>query len=151
MSLTNAFYNRLLNPLVRGVLRSPLHRAASGTTAILHFTGRKSGRPLNTPLSYARDGNTVRFLSSTNTGWWKNFRDGPSPVQVEIARETFSGTARLLEGDSQQLREGVRRFLTALPRDAVIYGIRLDRDKQPTEASLTKAAPRLVLVEVTLD
>ena len=150
MSLSNAFYNHLLNPLMRGLLRSPLHGAMSGNIAILHFTGRKSGRALNTPLSYVRDGDTVLFLSSQNTSWWKNFRDGPAQVQVELARQQREGTATLLEGDSEVLRDRVRQFLKALPRDAVVYGVKLGSDKRPVESSLASAAPNLVIVEVAL-
>lgn len=151
MSLTNAFYNRLMNPLMRGLLRSPLHGIASRSIAILHFTGRKSGRALNTPLSYVREGDRVLFLSSTNTHWWKNFRDAEAAVEVEIAGARHAGMAKLLEGDSEPLRDGVRLFLSALPRDAMVYGIKLDRQKQPVESSLAAAAPRLVLVDVRLD
>jgi hypothetical protein len=45
----------------------------------------------------------------------------------------------------------VRRYLTALPRDAKVYGIKLDESRRPVEESLAKAAPELVLVEVELD
>jgi hypothetical protein len=150
MSLSNAIFNRLLNPVVRRLLRSRLHGLASGNVAILHYTGRKSGRALDTPLSYARDGDVVRVMSSQNTNWWKNFRGRPAPVEVEIGGERYGGTATLYEGDSEPLRAGVRKFLTALPRDAVVYGIKLDRDKQPTSTSLDAQAPRLVLVEIQL-
>ena len=151
MSLSNAFFNCMVNPVMRLVLRSPLHRIASRDIAILHYTGRKSGRDLNTPLSYVREEGAILFLSSTNTNWWKNFRDGAAPVSVEVAGENMPGSARLLEGDSEELRDGVRRFLTALPRDAAVYGVKLDKSKHPLESSLADAAPRLVLVEVTLD
>ena len=151
MSLSGTFYNCFLNPVMRRLLRSPLHGLVSRDIAILHFTGRKSGRALNTPLSYVREGGTVLFLSSRNTGWWKNFRDGESPVEVEIGRVRHPGTAVLMEGDSEALRDGVRRFLSALPRDAIVYGIKLDKSKRPTESSLAKAAHRLVVVEVALD
>ncbi len=151
MSITNTFYNCFVNPLMRGVLRSRLHGMASKSIAILHFTGRKSGRALNTPLSYVREGGSVYFLSSMNTNWWKNFRGGEYPAEVEIAGERLAGTASLLEGDSEALRDGVRRFLVALPRDAMVYGIKLDKDKQPVEESLAAAASNLVLVEVRLD
>ena len=90
------------------------------------------------------------FLSSQNTSWWKNFRDGPAEVAVEIARQRRPGTATLLEGDSEPLRDRVRQFLIALPRDAVVYGVKLDRNKQPVESSLEQAAPNLILVEVDL-
>lgn len=150
MSLDKAFYNYLLNPVMRRLLKSPLHRLASGNIAVLHFRGRKSGRDLNTPLSYARDGDLVRLLSSQNTRWWKNFRGSPQPVEIDIAGERHQGKAILYEGDSEALRRGVARFIAAVPRDALVYGLKLDRQKRPTERSLAANAHRLILVEVTL-
>lgn len=43
------------------------------------------------------------------------------------------------------------RHLRSLPRDARVYGIKLDQDRAPIEASLAKAAPTLVVVQVTLE
>lgn len=151
MSIQNTFYRYMVNPVMRGLLHSPVHGIISQNIGILHFTGRKSGRALSTPLSFTREGNLVRLLSNQNTRWWHNFRGSDAPVQVELARETYPGTARLFEGDSAELREGVVKFLTALPRDAAIYGIKLDKNKVPVEASLAAAAPQLILVEITLD
>ena len=59
MSTEILFYRYLLNPAMRGLLRSPMHGLASGNIAILHFKGRKSGRWLKTPLSYMREGTMV--------------------------------------------------------------------------------------------
>ena len=142
---------RVLNPVVKTVLRSPLHRVASGTIALLHFRGHKSDREFVTPLSYVREDQTVWFLSAHSTNWWKNFRQGDVPVSIEIAKETLSGTARLWDGDTDELREHARSYLCALPRDAKVYGIKLDKNKVPIEASLAKAAPTLVMVQVALD
>jgi deazaflavin-dependent oxidoreductase (nitroreductase family) len=140
-----------LNPPVRALLRSPIHALASRSLAILNYRGRKSGRAFSTPLSFVRDGALVRLLSSHNTTWWKNFRAGPTPVEIEIARKTFTGTARLFDSDSEMLRGGVRAFLTALPRDAGIYGIGLDKDRKPRESEIEKAAHHVILVEIELD
>ena len=41
--------NRVVNPLVRGVLRSPAHRVLSGRLALLTVTGRRSGRTFRSP------------------------------------------------------------------------------------------------------
>ncbi|MEP1472323.1 MAG: nitroreductase/quinone reductase family protein [Halieaceae bacterium] len=150
MTIETTFYKYLVNPVMRGLLKSPAHGLLSHNIGILHFTGRKSGRKLSTPLSYTREGNLVRLLSSQNTRWWHNFRDSNPEVGMEIAGEMHAGTARLLEGDSPELRDGVSAFLTALPRDAKVYGIKLDREKSPIEESLASAASRLILVEVSL-
>ncbi len=142
---------RVLNPVMKAVLRSRLHRLASRTIALLHFRGRTSGREYVTPLSYVRDGHTVWFLSAHSTNWWKNFRDGDARVSIEIARKTVNGTAHLWEGDTDELRDQVRRYLCALPRDAKVYGIKLDHNKVPLESSLVKVAPTLVMVQVGIE
>ncbi len=142
---------RVLNPVIKAVLRSPLHRLGSKTIALLRFRGRISGREFVTPLSYVRNDQTVWFLSDHSTNWWKNFREGDVPVSIEIARTTVNGTARLWVGDTDELREHVSRYLCALPRDAKVAGIKLDQNKVPIEASLVKVAPTLVMVQVELE
>ena len=142
---------RVLNPVIKAVLRSPLHRLGSKTIALLRFRGRISGREFVTPLSYVRNDQTLWFLSDHSTNWWKNFREGDVPVSIEIARTTVNGTARLWDGDTDELREHVSRYLCALPRDAKVAGIKLDQNKVPIEASLVKVAPRLVMVQVELE
>lgn len=151
MNLSHLFYNCLVNPVMKALLRSPIHTVASRNVAILHYQGRRSGRSFDTPLSYVREGKTVLLLSSQNTGWWKNFRDGAAAVEVEIGGQRHAGTAVLHEGDTEALRDGVRRFLTALPRDAIVYGVKMDKSKRPIDTSIADTAPRLVLVEISLD
>ena len=142
---------KIANPFVKALLRSPLHGIASKNVALLHFRGRKSGREFVTPLSYVRENGRVCLLSAHSTRWWMNLREEGTPVSIEIARETLTGKARLWDGDSEALRERVRRYLTALPRDAKVYGIKLDESNRPVEESLAEVAPELVFVEVELD
>ena len=149
-SIENWLY-RVANPVVKVLLRSPLHGIASGNITLLHFRGRKSGREFVTPLSYVRENGTVCLMSAHSTRWWMNLREEGVPVSLEIARETYTGKARLWDGDSDELRERVRRYLCALPRDAKVYGIKLDGNRTPVEESLAKVAPELVFVEVELD
>ena len=143
-----------LNPIVRFLLRSPIHGIASRNLCLLSFRGRRSGRRYTTPLSFVREGGRkgrkVLLLSSHNTRWWKNLLDEPAEVEIEIAREVHRGLARAHVEDSGPFRDGVRRFLTALPRDARVYGIRLDREKRPLEEDIGSAAGHVVLVEVEL-
>ena len=149
-NIESAVY-RVANPVVKALLRSPFHGIASKNIALLHFRGRKSGREFVTPLSYVREKDTVCLMSAHSTRWWKNLRGVAVPVSIEIARETVTGKARLWDGDSQELRERVRSYLCALPRDARVYGIQLDDNRRPVEKSLAKAAAELVFVEVKLD
>ena len=92
----------------------------------------------------------MRLLSSHNTRWWNNFLDGPVDVEIEIARKTFHGKAQTSVEDSEAFRDGVRAFLTAVPRDARVYGIKLDSDRKPREEDIARAAGHVVLVEIEL-
>jgi hypothetical protein len=140
-----------LNGPMRALLRSPLHGIGSGNLCILHYRGRRSGRAYETPLSFSREGSTVRLLSSHQTRWWTNFLDEPMDVEVEIARVRHPGRALAIRDDGDRFRDGVRRFLTAVPRDAMIYGIKLDRNRRPREEDIARAAGHVVLVEIELD
>ena len=140
-----------LNPPMRALLRSPLHRIASSNLCLISYKGRRSGRAFTTPLSFMREGKIVRLLSSHQTRWWLNFQDGPTDVEVEIAQETFQGRAEAILEDGDRLRDGVRTFLTAVPRDARVYGLKLDRDRRPREADVERAAGHVVLVEIKLE
>jgi hypothetical protein len=135
---------------MRALLRSPFHSIASANLCLLSYRGRRSGRQVTTPLSFTRDGRLVRLLTSHNTRWWKNFVAAPSPVEIEIARTSHRGLARAITQDNAPFRNGIRAFLTALPRDARVYGIKLDRDRRPREEDIASAAGHVVLVEVEL-
>ena len=139
-----------LNPVVTGLLQSPIHGIASANLCVFSYRGRRSGKSYSTPLSFMREGSTVRLLSSHNTRWWHNFLDEPVDVEIEIARENFRGQAKTIVEDGDAFRDGVRSFLTAVPRDARVYGIKLDSNRKPREEDIASAAGHVVLVEIEL-
>ena len=150
MRIQAALFNAL-NVVMRPLLRSPLGRLAPANLCLLSYRGRKSGRSYTTPLSYMRDGSLVRLLSSHETRWWHNFLAEPLDVELEIDGESFRGRARALVDEGARLRDGVRAFLTAVPRDAVVYGIKLDDERRPREEDIAKVGGRVVLVEVEIE
>ena len=149
MRLESLLYSAL-NPVMTALLRSPIHGIASANLCIFSYRGRRTGKSYSTPLSFMREGSIVRLLSSHNTRWWKNFLDGPVAVDIEIGRRTLFGKAQTTVEDSEAFRSGVRTFLTAVPRDARVYGIKLDSNRKPREEDIARAAGHVVLVEVEL-
>jgi hypothetical protein len=91
----------IVNPSMMGVLRSPLHRALSGSLMILIFEGRKSGKRYSIPVGYMEEGNSLYLFS--HAAWAKNFIDG-APVAVRLRGELRRGTARIIEDDATILR-----------------------------------------------
>jgi hypothetical protein len=89
--------NRVVNPLVRGLLRSPAHGLLSGRLALLSVTGRRSGRTFTFPVGYHRDGDrvTIRVASPERKRWWRNLVDA-APVEVLLAGVRRPGTGHAL-------------------------------------------------------
>jgi hypothetical protein len=87
--------NRLVNPVVRGLLRSPAHGLLSGHLALLTVTGRRSGRTFTFPVGYERDGDrvTIGVDWPERKRWWRNLSDA-APVEIWLAGVRRVGTAR---------------------------------------------------------
>ena len=79
---------RMVNPAVRLVLRSPLHRLLDPAVVLLHVTGRKSGRRYDIPVNYVLiDG---RLTVVTVAAWRVNLRGGAD------AEVTWRGSRRTM-------------------------------------------------------
>ena len=153
-----ALFYQALNLPMRALLRSPLHGIASSNLCVVAYSGRRSGRRYETPLSYVRDATRILLLTSRDTRWWTNFvpvandpGGSPLPVEILVAGKLLRGRALTIHHDRERLRAGVRHFLTALPRDARIYHVGLDGERRPKEADLERALVRLVMVEVAIE
>ena len=57
--------NRTVNPALGALLRSPIHRLASGRLALVTYTGRRSGREYTIPVLYRDTGDEVTIA----VGW----------------------------------------------------------------------------------
>jgi hypothetical protein len=137
----------VLNTVMRGVLRSPLHRVVSGRVLILSLTGRRSGRTISTPLSYLREGDTVTLF--TSAAWRRNLNGG-ALVRLWIAGREYSGWAVTCEDDKEAVAAGLTRFLTRVSGDARYYGVTLDANKVPDPAQVSAAAQRVTMIQVRL-
>ncbi len=80
---------RFVNPALKALLRSPLHRPISNALLVLSFQGRKSGKRFSIPVGYVRHGDRLWLLTHSN--WWKNLRD--VPVSVLLQGKDVRGTA----------------------------------------------------------
>jgi deazaflavin-dependent oxidoreductase (nitroreductase family) len=72
---------------------------------LLTTTGRRSGRPVTTPLMFHRDGDRVLVIASNigapaHPDWYLNLAADPA-VTVEVGDETYAATATPLQGDER--------------------------------------------------
>lgn len=87
-------WQKLYNPMVSWLLRSPLHGLMSNSTMLITFTGRKSGKTYTTPVNYVwDDDHTLLAVSRTDRLWWRNLR-ASAPVKVCLRGQTLKGVGR---------------------------------------------------------
>ena len=113
------------NRIVGALLRSPLHRVLSGSTDLVRFTGRRSGRTIITPTQYARLGDDVVILvgrPATKT-WWRNFLDDRElDVLVRGRWLPMTGRAVIGAADPERVAPLLDAYLARFPRAAATLG-----------------------------
>jgi hypothetical protein len=132
-------YFRVLNAVMRIVLRSPLHSLRSRRVVLLGFRGRRSGRRYRMPVSYwePTPSELVCLTSATWSRWWHSL-DGTDVVIWLRGRER-AGQVELV-GDPGLRRELVSGFLRHNAHDAHHYGVETDGRGQPLAAGLDTLA-----------
>lgn len=89
-------FKYLINPIMKTLLRSPLHRLVSDALLLITFTGRQSGRTYTTPVGYEELDGTLYITSQTDRVWWKNLRGG-AEVEVRLRGDRRVGYAEVIE------------------------------------------------------
>jgi hypothetical protein len=77
---------RVVNPVLRFLLRTPVAGAARKQLMVLSFTGRKTGRRYAVPVTAHRIDNDL--LALTGAPWMRNFRDGATAEVLHDGKTT---------------------------------------------------------------
>lgn len=131
------------NPLVRFLLRMPLHVFMSSNTLLLEYTGMKTGKKRSTPLNYLPLGDRSITTSVRQRVWWRNLRDGQS-VSLLIKGRSYSARPEVVEQE-QDVIAGLRNLFTAHPSWGRYYDVQVQAGL-PDEHDLARAAQDHVLV-----
>ncbi len=150
MSL-DSFFTRL-NPLIAGILRSPLHFLLSFGLMLITVTGRRSGRSYTIPVGYRRvDGGLVVMVSrARRKQWWRNYRE-PSPVALRLRGREVLGRAALVAPASDEFRRYAEGTFRRLPRLGSQFGIDYQRSIGLTDAQVEHLRVEAAIVRVELD
>jgi deazaflavin-dependent oxidoreductase (nitroreductase family) len=137
---------KLYNPLMKWLLRSPLHGVISGLYLLITFTGRKSGRTYRTPVEYCREGDAVFFLTAPERVWWRNLKGG-APVTIRVRGRDLDGVATATHGDMDAFVTAMQVYFRKFPRRAGMFHIRLV-DGEPDRDDCAAVADKYVVVRI---
>jgi hypothetical protein len=138
----------IINPIMKFLLRSPLHGILSDSIMIIGFTGRKSGRQYETPVRYVRMAGNIRCYSSDDTMWWRNLRGG-ARVTLRIAGKDRPYFATVTENDPATIREALIHYFSIYPQDAAYHDVRMGSDGNPVENDIARAAQHAIVVDAS--
>lgn len=139
-----------MNRFMSICLRLPvLHRLASKMILLITFTGRKTDQHYTTPVGYHREGTRITILTKRFRKWWHNFEES-APVEMCIEGRDRSGQATALS-DLETIIPIIAHVIDGHRREAESYGIKLFDDGKPDMDSIRAVAPKLVVIQVTLN
>lgn len=134
----------LINPIMRFLLRSPVHGLFSNSLMLITFKGRKSGRIFTTPVRYIRYEKSILCFSSSENTWWRNLVGGAEvKLNIKGSEERYLATAIT---ESEETKKWLLYYLELFPEDAAYHNIRLDQNKQLNQQDLAISLKQAVLV-----
>jgi hypothetical protein len=137
-----------LNPLVRAVIRSPLHTVTDNALLLVHLRGRRTGHAYDIPVGYVDlDG---RFVVVTQHTWRANVRGGAG---VEV---THGGRRRSMHAELDEepasvaatLHEVIERIGWRAAKRQI--GLSINVGRTPTPGELEDAVREFDLATITL-
>jgi hypothetical protein len=141
--------NRIANPVLRRLLRSPLATRFGRRLAVLRYTGHLSGKTYELIVQCARAGHTIWIVPGQHERktWWRNFRT-PRRVDLWLAGKQLHGQAIVIDGhaDPAEAARGLTAYLPVFPQ----AGRALNIDGA-NGAVTPSQARRAILVRFTLD
>lgn len=137
---------KVLNPVLRTVLCSPLHKVAS-TLMVLHVRGRRTGRVYDVPVGrHTLDG---QLLTSATGAWKVNLRGG-ADLEVTIDGRRRQAHAEL-EEDPERVAEIFDRLVRGLgPKRANRVALKINVDRAPTLEEMRVATAGRAIGRLTL-
>ncbi len=144
-----ALWDRVVNPVMRTILRTPAHRLVDRHLALLDVRGRRTGTRYLIPVGYRWiDG---RLCVLTNAAWRANFRGG-HPVRVRLRGRWVAGTATVRE-DPDDVAAVYAGLIDQMgwQRAGRRLGVRINVDRAPTRDELRAAVRRSGLSVLAFD
>jgi deazaflavin-dependent oxidoreductase (nitroreductase family) len=147
------FMNKIANPFVRLVLRSPLHGLMSAELLLITYRGKKSGKGYTLPVQYAQAGKKIYIIPGwpQKKTWWRNLKGG-LPVKITLRGQEVAGNGIVLEQpqDAAEILFGMQQKLHNSAQLAKMYNVRFETDGSLNAEDLRQAAAGVIMIRVEL-
>lgn len=140
-------WQKLYNPFVIALLRSPLHSLFDKHTMLITITGLKSGKNYTFPVSFVREGENLLVISQKDRTWWKNLRGG-AQVIVSLQGHALKAWGETFT-DTEMGAKILLQILQSVPAYQRLLHLKLDATGRPEHPeALTHLAQDHVIVRV---
>ena len=136
------------NPIIKGLLKSPLHFFVSKNIMLITYTGRKSGQTFTTPVNYIRDGDAFYTTSWKDRNWWRNLRDR-HPVTLWVQGKEFTAIPEVTESN-EDIADWLRNYFQIVPGMARYFEVGLNPQGNAIPEEITAAAVSCVGVKLKI-
>lgn len=133
------------NPIMRGLLNSPMHFLVSKNMMLMTYKGRKSGKTHTIPMGYLENGDALYTISSRERVWWRNLRGG-ARVTLRVRGGDVQARAEAIE-DERQVANDLCSYFKAAPQLARYMKIGIDADGTPNCEDVRQLAQEKVIVK----
>jgi len=134
------------NGFVAAVLRSPLY-PLMGNTMLITVCGRRTGRPITTPVNYVLSGSALWVLTSRDRRWWRNITPG-SRVNLHMQGRDVEAPAELVT-DETIVAGQIGEYVRAAPASGRALGVRVV-DGVPRSQDCDRLAGERLFVRIQL-
>jgi hypothetical protein len=139
---------RVVNPAIKALLRSPLHRPFSRHLMVLAFRGRKSGKMYEVVVGrHEVDG---ALVVPTGRRWRVNFHGGRW-VEVTLEGKRRRGRGELIEDPDEIVRIHQRLLGRIGLKNARRLGLRVNVNRERTDEELKVPLAGRGVVRIELD
>jgi deazaflavin-dependent oxidoreductase (nitroreductase family) len=140
------------NPIILFLLKSSLHWLLSNQMMVVAYTGRKSGKAYQVPVSYVEldhdpDEHLLLVISKLNRTWWRSLRGG-ADVHVRLRGRTRFARAEAFTGDDAL--PGLTRYATHSRDVAKSLGVGFNPDNRPFPDDIKKLSKGWLIVQFKL-
>ena len=134
------------NFFMKTLINSPLHPLLGKSFAVITITGRKTGRPITTPINTLRIEGILTVISMQGRTWWRNLREG-RVAQLHQDGKRFPVRAEIVETDTE-VASWLKKYFIQYPGYTKYFGIHHGPDGKPDSQELERLASERVIIRL---